>query len=228
MPDLMTIDASQRDEVGTSTARRIRRQRDQVPGVLYGGGEDPIHFLIDYRHIAKAVEDEAFFSQVLSLSLGDKPVQVVLRELQRHPSNERVVHVDFLRVQEDRELQVSIPFHFLNEEACVGVKLNGGMVSKNLTEVQVSCLPRDLPEFIEIDLEDLDIGDAVHLSDIELPPGVSFVVLTHGDGRDDQIVNVHMPRGMSLDEELEEEGEEELVDSEEEGEAAEEPEEDSE
>ena len=226
MPDLMTIDASQRDEVGTSKARRIRRQRDQVPGVVYGSGEEPIHFLIDYRHIAKAVEDEAFFSQVLSLTLGDKPIQVVLRELQRHPSTERVVHVDFLRVQEDRELQVSIPFHFLNEESCVGVRLNGGMVSKNLTEVQVSCLPRDLPEFIEIDLEELDIGDAVHLSDIELPPGVSFVVLAQGDGRDDQIVNVHMPRGMVLDEE-----EEELVETEEgeeEEETSEEPEEDSE
>lgn len=227
MPDLMTIDASQRDGVGTSTARRIRNQRDQVPGVLYGGGEAPIHFTIDYRRIAKAVEDEAFFSQVLSLTLGDMSIQVVLRELQRHPATERVVHVDFLRVQEDRELQVAIPFHFLNEEACIGVKLNGGMVSKNLTEIQVSCLPRDLPEFIEIDLEDLDIGDAVHLSDIELPPGVSFVVLTHGDGRDDQIVNVHMPRGMALDEEEELE-EEELVDTEEDEESSEESEEESE
>lgn len=225
MPDLLTIDASQREEVGTSTSRRLRRQQDQVPGVVYGGEEGPVHFMIDYRRIAKVVEDEAFFSQVLSLTLGDRSEQVVLRELQRHPATEKVVHVDFLRVQEDRELQVSIPFHFLNEEACVGVRLNGGMISHNLTEVQVSCLPRDLPEFIEIDLEHLDIGDSVHLSDIELPPGVSFVVLAQGDDRDDQIVNVHMPRGMSL---LDEE-EQELVEGEEdEEETPEEPEEDSE
>ena len=226
MPDLLTIDASQREEVGTSTARRLRRNQDQVPGVLYGGGEEPVHFTIDYRRIAKVVEDEAFFSQILSLSLGDRSEQVVLRELQRHPATEKVVHVDFLRVREDQELQVSIPFHFLNADECVGVRLNGGMVSYNLTEIQVSCLPRDLPEFLEIDLEDLDIGDAVHLSDIELPPGVSFVVLAQGDGRDDQIVNVHMPRGMALDEE-----EEELVETEEgeeEEETPEDPEEDSE
>ncbi|MXW53185.1 MAG: 50S ribosomal protein L25/general stress protein Ctc [Gammaproteobacteria bacterium] len=225
MPDLLTIDASQRQDVGTSTARRLRRNQDQVPGVVYGGGEVPVHFTIDYRRIAKVVEDEAFFSQVLSLTLGGRSEQVVLRELQRHPATEKVVHVDFLRVREDQELQVSIPFHFLNEEECVGVRLNGGMISHNLTEAQVSCLPRDLPEFVEIDLEHLDIGDAVHLSDIELPPGVSFVVLAQGDGRDDQIVNVHMPRGMSL---LDEE-EEELVETEEdEEESPEEPEEDSE
>ena len=225
MPDLLTIDASQREGVGTSTARRLRRQQDQVPGVVYGGEEGPVHFMIDYRRIAKVVEDEAFFSQVLSLTLGDRSEQVVLRELQRHPATEKVVHVDFLRVREDRELQVSIPFHFLNEEACVGVRLNGGMISHNLTEAQVSCLPRDLPEFIEIDLEHLDIGDSVHLSDIELPPGVSFVLLAQGDERDDQIVNVHMPRGMSL---LDEE-EQELVEGEEdEEETPEEPEEDSE
>ena len=225
MPDLLTIDASQREEVGTSTARRLRRNQDLVPGVVYGGGEDPGHFTIDYRRIAKIVEDEAFFSQILSLSVGDRSEQVVLRELQRNPATEKVVHVDFLRVREDQELQVSIPFHFLNAEECVGVRLNGGMVSYNLTEIQVSCLPRDLPEFLEIDLEDLDIGDSVHLSDIELPPGVSFVVLSQDDARDDQIVNVHMPRGMIVDEE-----EEELIETEgeEEEETPEEPEEDSE
>lgn len=223
MPDILTLDASQREEVGSSTARRLRRGEDRVPGVVYGGGEEPTHFTIDYRRVAKVIEDEAFFSQVLSLSLGDHSEQVVLRELQRHPATERVIHIDFLRVREDRELQVMIPFHFLNEEDCIGVKLNGGMVSKNLTEAQVSCLPRDIPEFVEIDLEALDIGDAVHLSDIELPDGVAFVLLSHGDGRDDQVVNVHMPRGMSLDED-----EEELVDTEEDQEVGEETDEESE
>ena len=204
MADLLTIDATGRTDVGTVRARRMRQEEDLVPGVVYGGDEPPVHFALEYRLVRKAIEDESFFSQILSLNVDDSSQQVVLREIQRHPATEKVLHIDFLRVREDRELQVAIPVHFLNEEDCVGVKLNGGMISRNLTEVEVSCLPRDLPEYIEIDMGPLDIGDAVHLSEVELPPGVVFVALAHGSERDDQIVSVHMPRGMALDEEEEE------------------------
>ncbi|MCY4143576.1 MAG: 50S ribosomal protein L25/general stress protein Ctc [Gammaproteobacteria bacterium] len=205
MADLLTIDVVERDAVGSAKVRRLRRSNDLVPGIVYGGDQPPKYFSMEYRRIAKVLDDEAFFSRVLNLSLDGKSEQVVLRELQRHPATEKVIHMDFLRVSEDRELQVSIPFHFINEENCVGVKLNGGMISVNLTEIEVSCLPRDLPERIEIDMESLDVGDAVHLSDLELPSGVSLVALSHGDDRDDQIVNVHMPRGLAVEEEEQEE-----------------------
>ena len=201
MADLITIDVLKRGDVGSAKARRLRNSDDLVPGVVYGGDQPPVHFSMEYRRVAKALEDEAFYSQILDMTMDGKSEQVVLRELQRHPATERVIHMDFLRVREDRELQVSIPFHFVNEEACVGVKMHGAVISINLTEIEVSCLPRDLPEFIEIDMESLDVGDAVHLSDIELPEGVSFVVLSHGVDRDDQVASVHMPRGMAADDE---------------------------
>lgn len=208
MAELLTIDVIEREDVGSAKVRRLRRRDDLIPGIVYGGDQPPMYFSMEYRRIAKVLDDEAFFSRVLNLTAGGKSEQVVLRELQRHPATEKVIHMDFLRVSEDRELQVSIPFHFINEENCVGVRLNGGMISTNLTEIEVSCLPRDLPEYIEIDMESLNVGDAVHLSDLELPTGVSIVALSHGDDRDDQIVNVHMPRGLAVEEE---EQEEELV-----------------
>ncbi len=209
MPEMLTIDAIKRETGGTAGARRIRRSDDQVPGVVYGGDEPPVHFQLEYRRVAKVMEDEQFFSQIVSLNMENESQRVVLRELQRHPATDKVIHIDFLRVSEDRELNVMIPLHFLNEEECIGVRLNGGVASRNLNEVEVSCLPRDLPEFIEIDLEDMDIGDSVHLSDLDLPDGISLVAMTRGDGHDDLIVNVHMPRGMALDEEEEVEADEE-------------------
>ena len=213
MADLLNVNVVQRDGVGTANARRTRRLVDQVPGVVYGGSEPPVHFLMEYRRVAKALEQEAFYSQVLNLSLGGKDEKVVLRELQRHPATEKVIHIDFLRVQEDRELHVSVPFHFINEEACVGVKLHGGVIARNLTEIEISCLPKDLPEYFEIDLEPMEVGDAIHLSDLTLPEGVAIVALMHGDDRDDQIVGVHLPRGTAADEE-EGEAEMEVEDSE--------------
>ena len=208
MSAALSFKVETRTSLGTGHARRLRRQDDKVPGVVYGGNKPTIYFSIDYRHVAKAIQAEAFYSQVLELVIGRKKESVVLRELQRHPASDKVLHMDFLRISDDRAINISVPIHFLNEDKCLGVRLQSGVISKNLTELEVSCLPRDLPEFVPIDLENVEIGTTIHLSDLELPEGVAFVALTHGDEHDVLVVSVHLPKGGLTVSEDEEEVEE--------------------
>lgn len=200
----LSFHVESRTDLGTGYARRLRGQQDKVPGVVYGGDQPSVYFSIEYRHVAKAIQAEAFYSQILELVIGKKKERVVLRELQRHPASDKVLHIDFLRISEDRAINISVPIHYLNEENCHGVKLQSGVISKNLTEVEVSCLPKDLPEFIPIDLEHVEIGTTIHLTDLELPEGVSFVALMHGDEHDVLVVSVQLPRGGLVEEEVEE------------------------
>ncbi|MXX94806.1 MAG: 50S ribosomal protein L25/general stress protein Ctc [Gammaproteobacteria bacterium] len=204
MSDQITLEAKTRPTHGTTNSRRLRRLDDGIPGVVYGDQKPTVHISVEQRRIAKAEQDEAFYSQILELKVGRKKERVVLRELQRHPATERVLHIDFLRVSDDRELQTSVPIHYLNEETCEGVKLQGGVVSKNLTDVEIVCLPKDLPEFISVDLADKVVGTSIHLSDLALPEGVSIVALQHGEDHDTQVASVHMPRGISTETEEEE------------------------
>lgn len=201
MAEQIVLRAEFRDDLGKGATRRLRRLEDKVPGVLYGGGVDPVPLSIAYRDLSKAMQEEAFFAQILELAVGDKTQSCVLREVQRHPATEKVQHVDFLRIREDLPLQMNVPLHFLNEESCVGVKLGGGRIAHNLIEVEISCLPRDLPEYIEVDVGDLDVGSSVHLSDLALPEGVTIVALGLGEDRDIPVVSVTTRRGGLLDEE---------------------------
>ncbi|MYD99152.1 MAG: 50S ribosomal protein L25/general stress protein Ctc [Gammaproteobacteria bacterium] len=201
MAEQIVLRAEFRDDLGKGATRRLRRLEDKVPGVLYGGGVDPLPLSIAYRDLSKAMQEEAFFAQILELAVGDKTQSCVLREVQRHPATEKVQHVDFLRIREDLPLQMNVPLHFLNEESCVGVKLGGGRIAHNLIEVEISCLPRDLPEYIEVDVGDLDVGSSVHLSDLTLPEGVTIVALGLGEDRDIPVVSVTTRRGGLLDEE---------------------------
>ena len=228
MPATLKIEAEVRNDAGTGSSRRLRRTQDKVPGVLYGADQPTMQIAVDYRGVARAMQEEAFFSQILELSLNGQDERVVLRDIQRNPSTDRVVHMDFLRIREDRELHVSVPIHYLNEENCEGVRNQGGLVSRSLTEIEISCLPRDLPEFIEIDLEHMDIGDSVHLSEIDFPEGVTAVALTQGEDRDLQVVSVHLPRGVLEEEEEEVEGLEEELEDEEASDASDESPEDEE
>ena len=216
MSEALSFKVETRKVLGKGHARRLRRQDDKVPGVVYGGDKPTVYFSIDYRHVAKALQAEAFYSQVLELVIARKKERVVLRELQRHPASDKVLHIDFLRISEDRVINISVPIHFLNEDKCPGVRLQSGVISKNLTEVEVSCLPKHLPEFIPIDLEHVELGTTIHLTDLELPGGVSFVSLTHGDEHDVLVVSVHLPRGGAVEEEEVEEEEEEDIGEEEE------------
>ena len=195
MSEQIVLRAEFREETGKAASRRLRRLSDKVPGILYGGGGDPVHLSVAHRELSKALQEEAFFSQILELSVGDKTQACILRDLQRHPATDRVQHIDFLRIQEDMPVQMHVPLHYVNEDRCVGVKLGGGRLAHNLIEVEVSCLPRDLPEFIEVDVAELDVGSSIHLSGLELPDGVAVVALGLGEDRDIPVVGVAARRG---------------------------------
>ena len=167
---------------------------------------------MEHKDLFKAMQDDAFFSQVLEVYVGKKSQQVVVRDLQRNPASEKVTHVDFLRVQADREINMAIPLRFLNEEECSGVKVDGGSISHNLTEVEISCLPANLPEFIEVDMAELELGDSVRLSDLTVPKDVVIVALASvEEGRDVQVASVLAPRLEIEEDELDEEGDDEAL-----------------
>lgn len=194
MRDQIVVRAELRNGLGKAASRRLRRRKDQTPGILYGGGGEPVPLAIAQRDLAKVMQEEAFFSQILELQVGEKTQACVLREVQRHPGTDQVQHLDFLRIREDVPVQVHVPLHFVGEAQCVGVKL-GGRLAHNLIEVEVSCLPKHLPEFIEVDVAALQVGQSLHLSDLVLPANVSSVALALGPDHDTPVVGVSARRG---------------------------------
>ncbi|MDE0250863.1 MAG: 50S ribosomal protein L25/general stress protein Ctc [Gammaproteobacteria bacterium] len=198
------LTASLRSERGTNASRRLRAA-GMVPGVLYGGGEPPAEVSFEHDILMHNLEDEAFYSHVLTVEVDGKPQKAILRELQRHPYKPAILHVDLLRVREDTQINVHVPLHFINEDTCHGVKLEGGVLSHNFVELEITCLPKDLPEFIEVDVQDLKLNEAIHLSEIKVPEGVTIVELAHGEGHDHAVVSVHAKRTAPQSEEEEDE-----------------------
>lgn len=185
-----TLEASVRHNMGKGASRRLRRE-EKVPGVIYGGGKNAISLTMEHKVIAKALSNEAFYSHILTLKVGPETERVILKDVQRHPFKPRITHVDFLRIRADEKLHMHVPLHFVNGEKAPGAK-EGGLISHIMTDVEVACLPANLPEFIEIDLSKLALNQTLHLSDIKLPNGVEIVALTHG--HDQAVASVHMPR----------------------------------
>ena len=205
------LNCSVRTDLGKGASRRLRRLDNNIPAVLYGGNKDPVALTIAHKDIARATENEAFFAHIITLKIGNKKEQAVIKALQRHPARAIILHADFLRVSATHAIIVKVPIHFLNEETCVGVRLGGGNIIRTMNEIEVSCLPKDLPEYIEVDMLEIDLGESVHLSEITLPEGITSVALSHGeDSIDLSIAIVQAPKGIAEeDEELEgEEGEE--------------------
>jgi len=200
------IRASVRDEVGTAVSRRLRRRLDKVPGIIYGGLGRPQPITLNSHELVKVMQDEAFHSRIINVVVDGASEQAVVRDLQRDPASDKVLHVDFLRIRTDRPIQVHVPLRFLNEQDCAGVR-QGGNISHNLIELEISCLPADLPEFIEVDVMGLDMGETLHLSNLDLPPRVSIVSLAHGGDPNIPVVSVQAPRG-GVEAEDEEPGEE--------------------
>lgn len=196
------INAEVRTDQGKGASRRLRRD-GKVPGILYGAHQDAQAIVMDHSDLQKNLEFESFYSHILDVKLGGKSQQAILKDVQRHPAKNQILHVDLLRVSADEEIRVHVPLHFLNEATAVGVKQQGGVVSHHLIEVEVECLPRNLPEYIEVDIAGLEIGNALHLSDIKLPAGVALVELMHGDEHDQALVSIHHPR-VTAEEEPEE------------------------
>ena len=188
----ISLNAEARDDLGKGASRRLRRLNDDIPAVLYGGSEDPISLTIAHKDIAKATENEAFFSHIITLNVGKKKQKAVIKALQRHPAKAILMHADFQRVSDDQKITVNVPIHFLNEDKCAGVKTGGGSIIKTLKEIEIDCFPKDLPEFINVDMILLEIGEAVHLADITLPEGVASIALAAGN--DLSVATVQAPR----------------------------------
>jgi len=173
------INAKKRDGQGTGASRRLRHV-GRVPGIVYGGGKDAQPVDLDHKELYFGLKNEAFHSSVLNLNLDGAKEPVLLRDYQMHPYKQQVLHVDFQRVAADHKIHVKVPLHFLNADIAPGVKQAGGVVSHVFTEVDVACLPGDLPEYIEVDLIDLGAGHSIHMSHLKLPKGVELVGL-HGE-----------------------------------------------
>lgn len=188
------LNAAARSDAGKGASRRLRKQ-ELVPAIVYGGTGAVRSISVSHRELTKALENDAFFSHLITLKLDDGNEEVILKDLQRHPSRPLILHADFLRVSRDRKIHVHIPLHFINQDRCHGVKNQGGMIQHNANEVHVSCLPQNLPEFIEIDMLDYHVGQAVHLSDLKLPSGVESVELSHGPEHDLPVATVLAPKG---------------------------------
>ncbi|GGI87725.1 50S ribosomal protein L25/general stress protein Ctc [Halopseudomonas pertucinogena] len=189
-----TLNANVREDLGKGASRRLRRNADLVPAIVYGGNKEPQSISIAARELNKALENEAFYSSIIGLSIDGKVEEVLVKALQRHPAKPRVLHADFQRIVAGQKVTVQVPLHFANEDICVGVKQEGGMVFRNLPEVEVSCLPKDLPDFIEVDLKDLKVGEALHLADLKLPEGLTIPSLALGDDHNLPVVTIMAQR----------------------------------
>ncbi len=175
------LQAKSRDNAGKGASRRLRRLANEIPAIIYGGKAEPQPISILHKDITKQIENEAFFSHIISLDVDGKTQEVIIKDLQRHPSKPFILHADFLRVSKTQKLHTKVPLHFINEEGAKGVKLQGGSISHSMTELDITCLPADLPEFIEVDMAEVEVDQIVHISDLTLPKGVESVALAHGD-----------------------------------------------
>lgn len=187
------LDAEVRENIGRGASRRLR-VADKVPAVVYGAGEKPLSLILDHNKTMHALSHEAFYSHILTIKIGKKKEKVILKAMQRHPAKPRILHMDFLRVRSDQKLHMHIPLHFVGAEAAPGVK-EGGVFSHTLSDIEVSCLPADLPEFIQVDVSNMELNDVIHLTDVKLPKGVEIVALVHGvDGHNAPVVTLHVPK----------------------------------
>lgn len=193
MTENFVVNAESRADQGKGASRRLRRA-GKVPAVLYGAGE-PVSLTLDHNEMIHHIENEAFFSHILELNIDGKAEKAIIRDLQRHPAKNMLIHADFQRVDAKQELHVNVPLHFINEEACAGVKTGGGVLHHLATEIDIACLPKDLPEFIEVDVIDLAAGETLHLSQIKLPKGVRSVVLAQGEDHDAGVIACHKGHG---------------------------------
>ena len=196
------INAEKRDKKGTSSSRNIRRE-GSVPGIIYGAGKKEQTISLLKHEIAKNLEQDAFYSQVLDISLEGKKEQVILRDIQRHPAKREILHMDFQRVKADQKINVTIPLNFVNEDVAPGVKVDGGIISHLMTEIEIVCLPVDIPENITVDLIDLQIDQPIHLSELKLPGGVEIPLLQHSDEDSDAAIVVIHKAKVVVEEEFE-------------------------
>ena len=206
MSEQVNLNATNRDVEGKSSSRQLRRA-GSVPAVIYGGEKDPIRISILEKDIAKAAEIPGFATQILNINISGEEQNVILKELQRHPATQRVLHADLQRVNPDTKISISVPVRFLNEDICMGVKMHGGAISRLINNIDITCLASNLPEYLEVDVAELDVGDSVFLSALNLPEGVEIPSLALGEDRDQAVVSITEAKVLDIEPEVvEEEG----------------------
>jgi large subunit ribosomal protein L25 len=199
MNDELDLIAEFREDQGKGASRRLRRQ-GKIPAIIYGGGRPPRAVSLDHNKVLQQLEHEAFYSSVLTIKVGEKTQPAILKDLQRHPAKRQILHMDLQRIVEGEKIRMHVPIHFVGEDSSPGVK-QGGTVSRLMTDIEVSCLPKDLPEYIEVDISGLDLDDMLYLSDVKAPEGVELTELAYGEEHDHAIVSIHIIRAAPIEEE---------------------------
>ena len=195
MSDTFVVEAELRSDEGKGASRRLRRLEAKIPAIIYGGDNAPVSLSLIRKDFEKHLEKEAFYSAVIEVAYDGKREKAILKALQRHPAKDFPMHADFMRIEANKAIKVNVPLHFVNEESCVGVKLGGGRIQHTVNEVEVSALPGDLPEFIEVDMAKVQVGEIIHISDLVMPEGVTSTALALGEDRDLGVATVLAPRG---------------------------------
>ena len=203
-----TLNAQLRSDLGKGASRRLRHA-NSIPAVIYGAGKDPQTLTFNHDDIVKSLEHEAFYSSILNINIDGSNTKAVVKDIQRHAYKPKVLHMDLQRVSETDKIHMHVPIHFTGEDVAPGVKA-GGQLVHNMNDVEVICLAKDLPEYIELDVSKLNVGESLHISDLPLPEGVTSVELSHGEDHDQPVVSIQKARGMSAtDEDSEEKASEE-------------------
>ena len=210
MAEEFDLIAEIREDQGKGASRRLRRE-GKVPAIIYGAGRPPRSLAFDHNKVLRQLENESFYSSVLTIKVGEKAQAAILKDLQRHPARNLILHMDLQRIVEDEAIRMNVPLHFIGEEVAPGVKLGGGKVAHLMSDVEITCLPKDLPEFIEVDVSELELDQMVHMSELKLPAGVEIPALAQGPEHDQAVVAIHVikTRAAAEEETVEEEATEE-------------------
>jgi large subunit ribosomal protein L25 len=201
MKDNFDLIAELREDQGKGASRRLRH-KGKVPAIIYGAGRPPRSLMLDQNKVLKKLENESFYSSILNIKVGEKSQAAILKDLQRHPAKHMIMHMDFQRIVDDVEIKMNIPLHFLGEDVAPGVKDGGGSVSHLMNDVEVSCLPKHLPEYLEVDVSELELDAMLNLSDIKLPEGVEILGLVAGEESDQGIVSIHVIKAAPIEEDI--------------------------
>jgi len=198
MSDDFDLIAEIREDSGKGASRRLRHA-GKVPAIIYGAGRPPRALTFDHNKVLLELENESFYSSIRNIKVCDKIQAAILKDLQRHPARNQIIHMDFQRILADQEIKMNVPLHFMNEEIAVGVKQGGGVISRIMSDVEVVCLPKHLPEYLEVDVAELELDEMLHLSDIKLPEGVEIPELAQGPGHDHAIVSIHVIKAAPIE-----------------------------
>lgn len=193
MSEEFDLIADFREDQGKGASRRLRHE-GKVPAIIYGGGRPPRMLSFDHNKVLRQLENESFYSSILNIKVGKKSQPAVVKDIQRHPSKPVIMHMDFQRIVAGEAIRMNVPLHFIGEDEAPGAKKDGGTISHLVTDVEVACLPKDLPEFLEVDVSGLGLNEMLHMSDIKVPDGVEITELAQGDGHDQVIVSIQVIR----------------------------------